>query len=128
MGTLVGGGKGAQLGDKGTAVDASVQPITTALEALPAPVQIHPPGTVRLVPAPPTTEAVDVAAEWTELGVAPPVGVDCWVDVYDGPLGKGFVVNYRAVADDGTVLEKRVNSGPEDWRESDWTEVAPIVP
>jgi len=59
------------------------------------------------------------------------VGIDSWwsadvdlpaamvtsvrVDVYDGPHGSGYVIIARAGA-----FERRVNVGPELWREQDW--------
>lgn len=59
------------------------------------------------------------------------VGIDSWwsaavdlpaamvtsvrVDVYDGPQGAGYVIIARAGA-----FERRVNVGPELWREQDW--------
>lgn len=45
-----------------------------------------------------------------------------WVDVYEGPKGKGYVVNYEIVKD-GKTLRKAINFGPEEWRERDWAEV-----
>lgn len=45
---------------------------------------------------------------------------DCWVDVYEGPLGRGFVVNYEIVKGSETWIRSE-NFGPERWRTSDWT-------
>ena len=50
-----------------------------------------------------------------------PANIACWVDVYDGPRGQGFVVNYEAVRN-GVLFRKAVNIGPETEREQDWTE------
>ena len=41
------------------------------------------------------------------------------VDVYDGPLGKGYVVVETKV-EDGKTFEKATNFGPEEWRTHDW--------
>ncbi len=54
-----------------------------------------------------------------------PVNYSFWVDVYDGPKGKGFVFNYETKRDTATI-QKRMNFGPEEWREMDWTEVKTV--
>jgi hypothetical protein len=62
-------------------------------------------------------------AGWTKLDVPqPPVGYDSWVDIYEGPKGKGFQVTYEAKRS-GTPFRKVVNVGPEAYREMDWTEM-----
>lgn len=52
----------------------------------------------------------------------PPSGYTCWVDVYEGPRGIGYVVNYEMLRDDHP-FRKAINFGPEKYREQDWTEV-----
>lgn len=52
---------------------------------------------------------------------------DFWVDVYDGPQGKGYVVNYETTRD-GKKIVKRINVGAETHREQDWTEVPVFAP
>lgn len=49
-------------------------------------------------------------------------GFDYWIDVYEGPSGKGYVVNFETIRA-GKKIRKSVNYGPEDHRETDWTEV-----
>ena len=49
-------------------------------------------------------------------------GFDYWIDVYEGPSGKGYVVNFETIRA-GKKIRKSVNYGPEDHREADWTEV-----
>lgn len=51
-----------------------------------------------------------------------PAGYTWWVDVYDGPRGKGFQVGFEISRADGTY-QKIVNLGPEPEREQDWTKV-----
>ena len=65
---------------------------------------------------------------WDDLGIEPPpTGYDSWVDVYEGPEGIGYVVNYEI--EKGKVLyRKAVNFGPQTYREQDWTEVPAIEP
>jgi len=48
-------------------------------------------------------------------------GYDSWVDVYDGPLGIGFVVNTE-IDKGGIKYQNAVGFGPER-RDRDWTEV-----
>jgi len=63
----------------------------------------------------------DVAENWDDaLIAAPPAGYDCWVDVYDGPSGKGYVVWYETTRGADTI-RKALNYGPETYREQDWT-------
>lgn len=71
----------------------------------------------------------DVAKAWADLkeqgkqGPPPvPAGYACWVDVYDGPLGAGLVVNYETTRK-GVAFRKAINLGPEEYREQDWAEV-----
>ncbi len=64
----------------------------------------------------------DVKERGKATALAIPAGYACWVDVYDGPTGKGFVVNYETVRKKKT-LRKSINVGPEKGREQDWTEV-----
>lgn len=49
-------------------------------------------------------------------------GFDYWIDVYEGPSGKGYVVNFETLRA-GKKIRKSVNYGPEEYRESDWTKV-----
>ena len=57
-----------------------------------------------------------------------PVGYETWVDVYDGPQGIGYVVNYEVQRSTKTY-RKAINFGPETHREQDWEEVVePTVP
>ena len=59
--------------------------------------------------------------ESRELDIKKPLEYkDCWVDVYEGPNGIGFVVNYEIVKDTDTYV-KSENYGQETWRSSDWT-------
>ncbi len=51
-----------------------------------------------------------------------PAGYTSWVDVYEGPRGIGFVVNYE-VTRAGKLWRKAINYGPEDYRDVDWAEV-----
>lgn len=44
------------------------------------------------------------------------------IDVYDGPLGQGYVVCDRITLD-GIVNERCQNTGPETWRTKPWTVV-----
>jgi len=55
----------------------------------------------------------------------PPTGYESWVDVYEGPLGTGFVANYE-VRRGSKLFRKAMNVGPEVYREQDWTEVVPV--
>lgn len=50
-----------------------------------------------------------------------PIGYTWWVDVYDGPKGKGYQMCFEITKDKSTY-RKVVNCGPEEWREQDWTE------
>ena len=58
------------------------------------------------------------AKDWEE----PPAGYVSWVDVYEGPQGIGYVVNYE-VQRGSKLFHKSMNVGPETWREQDWEEV-----
>lgn len=40
-------------------------------------------------------------------------GLAAWVDEYDGPAGKGYVLCLEATAGDRTRWQRRVNVGPE---------------
>jgi len=68
----------------------------------------------------------DVAESWDDAKIdPPPAGYDSWVDVYEGPRGIGYVVNYE-LDKAGTLYQKHINYGPEKEREQDWTEVVPL--
>jgi len=54
--------------------------------------------------------------------IDPPAGYENWVDVYEGPKGVGYVINYET-ARGIKLFHKAINYGPEDYREQDWTEV-----
>jgi len=54
-----------------------------------------------------------------------PSGFSYWVDVYDGPKGKGYVIRYETTRA-GKLVRKAVNFGPETWREQDWEEVKDV--
>lgn len=61
-----------------------------------------------------------------------PANLPCclWIDVYDGPQGKGFVVTAEvSLTINGRVLtwQRAVNEGPETWRSFNWVRV-PYVP
>ncbi len=73
------------------------------------------------------SKPTDCAKSVSDLKAVPtlPVGYSFWVDVYGGPKGKGFVFNYETTRDKATI-QKRMNFGPEEWREMDWTEVKPV--
>jgi hypothetical protein len=47
-----------------------------------------------------------------------------WVDAYDSPEGKGWVLNIRATHN-GTIWQRSVNVGPQSWRTSAWRQVPP---
>lgn len=53
-----------------------------------------------------------------------PAGYETWVDVYEGPDGVGYVINFEIVKGKDTY-RKCVNVGPEKYREQDWTLVDP---
>lgn len=71
----------------------------------------------------------DVGKSWADLGLPDPdPQYECWIDVYDGPSGKGYVINYE-FNKGGTLIRKALNVGPEEWREKDWEEVVePVRP
>jgi len=56
-----------------------------------------------------------------ELKNKAPAGYIWWVDVYDGPKGKGYQVCFE-VKRSKVTYRKVVNLGPEEWREQDWAE------
>lgn len=65
----------------------------------------------------------DVSKSWDDLKLPDPdPQYECWIDVYDGPSGKGYVINYEFNRS-GTLIRKALNVGPEEWRERDWEEV-----
>jgi hypothetical protein len=55
-----------------------------------------------------------------------PLGWTWWVDVYDGPIGRGYQICFETKRA-GVVYRKVVNDGPEEWREQDWTEVKEVI-
>jgi hypothetical protein len=64
---------------------------------------------------------------WTTAGITLPVTMPCnlWIDYYDGPKGKGYMVN-AMVIDRGVTYIRSVNVGPETERTQNWTAVKPI--
>lgn len=77
-----------------------------------------------------TKKPTDVTEGWDDVALeAPKAGMDCWVDVYDGPRGSGYQVNYEMKRASKTI-RKIVNFGPEEERERDWyehEETGPVV-
>lgn len=70
----------------------------------------------------------DVGKGWNDLsGIALPqtLPVAVWVEVYDGPAGRGFVVRAEIVDDDGQRRAIAINEGPETWRDSQGWQVVP---
>lgn len=61
-----------------------------------------------------------------ELKTKAPAGYVWWVDVYDGPYGKGYQICFEILRDTITY-RKVVNDGPEEWREQDWTKVEVVA-
>jgi hypothetical protein len=57
-----------------------------------------------------------------QAGLTDPADVTVRVDVYDGPLGVGYVVIGRATVNAVTYLRAQ-NVGPETDRTHDWTEI-----
>lgn len=47
------------------------------------------------------------------------------IDVYDGPLGKGWTGTVEVVLPDGRVYTRTANTGPETWRARAWGLAAP---
>lgn len=64
----------------------------------------------------------DVAEGWEDVKMDEYPDGDMWVDVYNGPLGEGYVVNY-SITKDGVEYVRSVNVGPEKYRTHDWQEV-----
>ena len=72
-------------------------------------------------------------AEWTAMGVGAAalasgraVGVKSSVHEYDGPLGRGWELELVLLRN-GVTWRKVIHTGPETWRELDWT-VVPEAP
>ena len=68
----------------------------------------------------------DQAESWADMFTGPTALPGAWncqmqIDVYDGPLGKGWTLTGRATKLP-TVMSKVWNFGPETWRETDWVE------
>ena len=101
-------------------VYAHLEKLLWSFEDAGAPVQLLRAG--RPTDSPKTWADVKERGKATALAV--PAGYACWVDVYDGPKGKGFVVNYETKRK-GIVFRKAINLGPEEGREQDWAEVVP---
>jgi hypothetical protein len=74
------------------------------------------------------SKPTDVSEDWDDIAIpAPPAGYDCWVDVYDGPRGRGYVEHYETTRGAATI-RKALNHGPETYREQNWTEVLEVSP
>lgn len=72
----------------------------------------------------------DQAETWADfLGVDLPgtLPVALWIDAYDGPQGKGYVVTAE-VTYNSKVWSRSWNVGPETWRSVAWHEVRDAVP
>lgn len=64
----------------------------------------------------------DIEAKSAGLKQSP---YDCWVDVYEGPRGIGYVIHYETKRGQKT-FRKSLNIGPETERERDWEEISPV--
>lgn len=49
---------------------------------------------------------------------------EVWINVYDGPTGQGYEMNFRA-AFNKSLYQRVINIGPEKWRERGWMELLP---
>lgn len=72
-----------------------------------------------LVNAKPTNEQLKAADVWAAVKWPTALPASVSVDVYDGPSGKGYVVQVLTKFN-GVLWAKAVNSGPERWRDSNW--------
>lgn len=68
----------------------------------------------------------DQAEPWTTFGtpLPGPFPAALTLDVYEGPLGKGFTVT-ADFTHSGIHWQRTRNRGPESWRETDWREIDP---
>lgn len=68
-----------------------------------------------------TVHPTDQAETWDDVGINLGTTIPCalQIDVYDGPLGKGYVGTVWAMWD-GDVYSRAQNRGPETWRTDDW--------
>jgi hypothetical protein len=87
---------------------------------------VIPPDDGATVPADYSLKPTDQAESWADVfkgSDALPANVVCQmqIDVYDGPVGKGWTLTARATKGIDW-LWKRWNFGPETWRETDWQE------
>ena len=64
----------------------------------------------------------DQAESWDDFGVNLPstVRAALVVDVYDGPVGHGYVVRSEVETEVGELWEKAINVGSETYRDHDW--------
>ena len=90
-----------------------------------------PPDDGASVPADYTLKPTDQLERWADVFKAAdalPANIPCQisVDVYDGPLGKGWTVTLRGTKA-GNLYSKCWNVGPETYRAHDWT-VTPVTP
>jgi len=63
---------------------------------------------------------------WRDIGgVSNRMMSQMWIDIYNGPQGKGYVVTlrFRHGLDEWT---RSINTGPETFKEQPWTKVIPI--
>lgn len=80
------------------------------------------------IPASRDSRPTDQAESWADMGLDLPglLDVALATDAYDGPRGQGYVVVSRVIIL-GRLFEKRVNVGPETYRDMDWTDVTPEI-
>lgn len=83
-----------------------------------------PPDDGASTPADYTRKPTDQAERWSDIFTganALPANIPCQirVDVYDGPLGKGWTVTLSGTKG-GNYYWKTWNVGPETWRQHDW--------
>ena len=80
--------------------------------------------------APPdlTLKPTDQPESWADAKIAldAQVEVALQCDVYDGPLGRGYVLS-AIVEYNGRRWQRALNSGPESWRTHLWRDVSPAV-
>lgn len=82
-----------------------------------------------------TLTPTDQPVPWPTVYLQSPLAIACTVDVYDGPLGKGYVLTalltITQLGPQGQVLrwQRRLAVGPEPGWEQPWTQLPdPIIP
>jgi hypothetical protein len=70
----------------------------------------------------PTDQTETLADFWNYAQLPEKVGYSFSVDIYDGPLGRGYVLVVKADVG-GTIYTRAENSGPENWRTTEWAPV-----